>query len=72
MTREVIDRWTSLAWSGTPNYEGALVEWPSYIGSNEVVLNFTEAGGITETIEPYREEQCDFMRDQIGLVYGLQ
>ncbi|EGO19154.1 hypothetical protein SERLADRAFT_443197 [Serpula lacrymans var. lacrymans S7.9] len=63
-TREIVNRWTSLAWTGTPNYAGATVEWPPYVGSNEVVLNYTE------TIEPYRTAQCEFIASQLGLVYG--
>ncbi|KAH7925556.1 alpha beta-hydrolase [Leucogyrophana mollusca] len=63
-TQEVIKRWTSLAWSGNPNYEGAVVEWPPYTGDNEFVLN------TTATIEPYRVAQCDFITSQLGLVFG--
>ncbi|KAI0920379.1 hypothetical protein AcW1_002137 [Taiwanofungus camphoratus] len=66
MTREVISRWTSLAWTGNPNYEGALVEWPPYTGNNEVILNFTES------IQPYRVAQCDFIQSQLGLIFGEQ
>ncbi|KAF9821386.1 hypothetical protein IEO21_00632 [Rhodonia placenta] len=65
-TREAINRWTSLAWNGNPNYEGAVVEWPPYTGDNEVVINATA----TETIEPYRVAQCDFLESQLGLVFG--
>ncbi|KZT68210.1 alpha/beta-hydrolase [Daedalea quercina L-15889] len=65
-TREAINRWTSLAWSGNPNYEGAVVEWPPYTGDNELVINATA----TETIEPYRSAQCDFLESRIGLVFG--
>ena len=65
-TQEVIKRWTSLAWTGNPNYEGAVVEWPPYTGDNEVIINATA----TETIEPYRVAQCDFIENQLGLVFG--
>ncbi|KAH9829479.1 Alpha/Beta hydrolase protein [Rhodofomes roseus] len=65
-TQEVIKRWTSLAWTGNPNYEGAVVEWPPYTGDNEVIINATA----TETIEPYRVAQCDFIESQLGLVFG--
>lgn len=65
-TREVINRWTSLAWTGNPNYEGAVVEWPPYTGNNEIVINATA----TDTIEPYRVAQCDFLVNEIGLVFG--
>lgn len=65
-TREVISRWTSLAWTGNPNYEGAVVEWPPYTGDNEMVINATA----TDTIEPYRVAQCDFLVNEIGLVFG--
>ncbi|KAF9820032.1 hypothetical protein IEO21_01694 [Rhodonia placenta] len=65
-TQEVNKRWTSLAWTGTPNYEGALVEWPPYTGDNEVIINATA----TESIQPYRVAQCDFIESQLGLVFG--
>ncbi|CCM00612.1 uncharacterized protein FIBRA_02648 [Fibroporia radiculosa] len=65
-TREVVSRWTALAWEGTPNYEGAAVEWPLYRDNNEVVI----AVGAAESIQPYREAQCDFILSQIGLVFG--
>ncbi|TFY65487.1 hypothetical protein EVJ58_g1951 [Rhodofomes roseus] len=65
-TREVINRWTSLVWTGNPNYEGAVVEWAPYTGDNEIVINATA----TETIEPYRAAQCAFLESQIGLVFG--
>ncbi|CCL98439.1 uncharacterized protein FIBRA_00436 [Fibroporia radiculosa] len=65
-TREVINRWTSLAWDGNPNYEGAVVEWPPYTGDNEMVINATAA----ESLQPYRVAQCDFIQSQIGLVFG--
>lgn len=65
-TREVINRWTSLAWTGNPNYEGAVVEWPPYTGDNEIVINATA----TDTIAPYRVAQCDFLVNEIGLVFG--
>ncbi|KIJ64611.1 hypothetical protein HYDPIDRAFT_132661 [Hydnomerulius pinastri MD-312] len=63
-TQEVIKRWTSLAWTGNPNYEGAVVEWAPYTGNNEFVLN------ATETIQPYHVAQCDFITNELGLVYG--
>ncbi|KAG2146243.1 alpha beta-hydrolase [Suillus clintonianus] len=63
-TQETIKRWTSLAWTGDPNYEGAAVQWPPYTGDNEFVL------GSTGSIQPYRVDQCDFIRTQLGLVYG--
>ncbi|EIW81227.1 alpha beta-hydrolase [Coniophora puteana RWD-64-598 SS2] len=63
-TQEVIKRWTSLAWDGNPNYEGALVEWPPYTGDNELVLN------TTETLQPYHVAQCDFIDSQLGLIFG--
>ncbi|KAI0916375.1 hypothetical protein AcV5_003334 [Taiwanofungus camphoratus] len=65
-TQEVIKRWTSLAWTGNPNYEGAVVEWPPYTGDNEIIINATAI----ETIEPYRVAQCDFIQSQLGLVFG--
>ncbi|KAL6304990.1 alpha beta-hydrolase [Sparassis latifolia] len=64
-TREIINRWTSLAWDGNPNYEGALVEWSPYTGDNEVVILNS-----TQSIEPYRVAQCDFLQSQLGLVFG--
>ncbi|PCH34321.1 alpha/beta-hydrolase [Wolfiporia cocos MD-104 SS10] len=67
-TQEVNKRWTSLAWTGNPNYEGALVEWPPYTGDDEVIINATA----TETVEPYRVAQCDFIESQLGLVFGQQ
>ncbi|KAH7913937.1 alpha beta-hydrolase [Hygrophoropsis aurantiaca] len=63
-TQDVIQRWTSLAWTGNPNYEGALVEWPPYTGDNELVVN------TTVTVEPYKVAQCDFITSQLGLVFG--
>ncbi|KZT12089.1 alpha/beta-hydrolase [Laetiporus sulphureus 93-53] len=65
-TREVINRWTSLAWTGNPNYEGAVVEWAPYVGDNEIVINATA----TETSEAYRVAQCDFIQSQLGLFFG--
>lgn len=64
--QEVIKRWTLLAWTGNPNYEGAVVEWPPYTGDNEIIINATAI----ETIEPYRVAQCDFIQSQLGLVFG--
>ncbi|KAG1725308.1 alpha beta-hydrolase [Suillus lakei] len=64
VTQEIIKRWTSFAWTGDPNYEGA-VQWPPYTGDNEYVL------GLTGNIQPYRVDQCDFIRTQLGLVYGV-
>ncbi|KIJ64610.1 hypothetical protein HYDPIDRAFT_167886 [Hydnomerulius pinastri MD-312] len=63
-TQEAIKRWTSLAWTGNPNYEGAVVEWPPYTGNNELILN------ATLSIEPYHVAQCDFIDSQLGLVFG--
>ncbi|KZT11252.1 alpha beta-hydrolase [Laetiporus sulphureus 93-53] len=65
-TREVINRWTSLAWTGNPNYEGAEVEWTSYVGDNEIVINATAM----ETSEAYRVAQCDFVQSQLGFFFG--
>ncbi|CCM04473.1 uncharacterized protein FIBRA_06653 [Fibroporia radiculosa] len=67
-TQEVNKRWTSLAWTGNPNYEGAVVEWPPYTGDNEVIINATA----TETIQSYRVAQCDFIESRLGLVFGDQ
>ncbi|KZT08692.1 alpha/beta-hydrolase [Laetiporus sulphureus 93-53] len=67
-TQEVIKRWTSLAWTGNPNYEGAVVEWPPYTGDNEVIINATA----TESIQPYRVAQCDFLQTELGFVFGQQ
>ncbi|KAG0698307.1 alpha beta-hydrolase [Suillus ampliporus] len=63
-TQETIKRWTSLAWTGDPNYQGAAVQWLPYTGNNEFVL------GLTESVQPYHVDQCDFIRTQLGLVYG--
>jgi len=67
-TQEVNKRWTSLAWTGNPNYEGAIVEWQPYTGDNEIIINATA----TESIQPYRVAQCDFIESQLGLVFGQQ
>lgn len=63
-TREVISRWTELAWTGNPNYEGAVVTWAPYTGDNEFVMN------VTGSIQPYHVAQCDFIGRQLGLVFG--
>ncbi|TFK52301.1 alpha beta-hydrolase [Heliocybe sulcata] len=65
ITRDVVDRWTSFARTGNPNYEGAQIRWPPYAGNNEIVIN-------TETaVQAPRAAQCDFLRAQIGFTFGL-
>ncbi|OSD04098.1 alpha/beta-hydrolase [Trametes coccinea BRFM310] len=64
--REVIDRWTSLVRTGSPNFEGAELMWPAFTGDNEIIIG---DGG--ETIEAYRKAQCEFVDDQLGLVFAM-
>ncbi|CDO76026.1 hypothetical protein BN946_scf184665.g18 [Trametes cinnabarina] len=64
--REVIDRWTSLARTGSPNFEGAELVWPAFTGDNEIVIG---DGG--ESIEAYRKAQCEFVDSQLGLVFAM-
>jgi len=64
ITRDIINRWTNLAWTGNPNYQGATLAWPPYTGDNEFVVN------VTNSIQPYRVAQCDFIQSQLGLVFG--
>ncbi|TFK52302.1 alpha beta-hydrolase [Heliocybe sulcata] len=63
VTRDVVSRWTSLARDGTPNYQGADLQWPVYTGDNEVVINWTT------TVQSYRVEQCDFLQNELGLTF---
>ncbi|KAH0826194.1 alpha beta-hydrolase [Lanmaoa asiatica] len=63
-TQDVISRWTSLAWTGNPNYAGAAVEWEPYTRDNEFVMN------VTQSVQPYHVAQCDFITSQLGLVFG--
>ena len=65
VTREVINRFTEVAWTGSPNYEGAEVVWEGYGGGNEMVVNVTES-----VRRGYRVAQCDFIAKELGLVYG--
>lgn len=65
VTREVMKRWTEMAWTGSPNYVGAEVLWEGYEGGNEVVVNVTDS-----VWHGYRVAQCDFIANELGLVYG--
>ncbi|KAI9568484.1 alpha beta-hydrolase [Boletus coccyginus] len=65
VTREVMKRWTEMAWTGSPNYVGAEVVWEGYEGGNEVVVNVTDS-----VRHGYRVAQCDFIANELGLVYG--
>ncbi|KZT27424.1 alpha beta-hydrolase [Neolentinus lepideus HHB14362 ss-1] len=64
ITRDVIDRWTSLARTGNVNYEGAVIEWPPYASDNEIVINAETA------IQAPRVAQCEFLRTQVGFIFG--
>ncbi|KAG9308861.1 alpha beta-hydrolase [Chiua virens] len=68
VTREVMKRFTEMAWSGSPNYVGAEVVWEGYgPGENEVVVN------VTTSVRPgYRTAQCTFMAEELGFVYGYR
>lgn len=62
VTREVINRFTEVAWTGSPNYEGAEVVWEGYGGGNEMVVNVTES-----VRRGYRVAQCDFICKGTGV-----
>ncbi|KAI0326549.1 COesterase-domain-containing protein [Cubamyces sp. BRFM 1775] len=64
--REVIDRWTSLVRTGSPNFDGAPLEWPAFTGDNEIII-----GDSGESIEAYRKAQCDFVDNELGLVFAM-
>lgn len=63
--RDVMKRWTEMAWSGSPNYVGAEVAWEGYGGGNEVLVNVTDS-----VRYGYRGAQCEFIANELGLVYG--
>ena len=65
VTRQVMKRWTEMAWTGSPNYVGVEVVWEGYGGGNEVVVNVTES-----VRRGYRVTECDFVAKELGLVYG--
>jgi len=65
VTREVMKRWTEMGWTGSPNYVGAEVVWEGYGGGNEVIVNVTDS-----VRHGYRVAQCDFIANELGLVYG--
>ena len=65
VTREVMKRWTEMAWTGSPNYVGAEVVWEGYGGGNEAVVNVTES-----VRYGYRVAECDFAANALGSVYG--
>ncbi|KAH9951319.1 Alpha/Beta hydrolase protein [Amylocystis lapponica] len=64
-TQDIVSRWTSLAWTGNPNYESAYPEWEPYTGDNEVLI------GVPTTIESYRVAQCDWIQENLGLYFGF-
>ncbi|KIJ60208.1 hypothetical protein HYDPIDRAFT_117469 [Hydnomerulius pinastri MD-312] len=64
-TQEVVSRWTELAWTGTPNYQGAQVQWTPFTGDNEYVIGANSS----YAIQPYRTAQCDFVASQLGMVF---
>ncbi|KAI8992947.1 alpha beta-hydrolase [Trametes punicea] len=64
--REVIDRWTSVARTGSPNFDGAKLIWPNFNGNNEIVI-----GNDGETIQAYRKAQCEFVDNELGLVFEM-
>ena len=65
VTREVMKRLTEMAWMGSPNYVGTEVLWEGYGGGNEIVVNVTES-----VRHGYRGAQCNFIVNELGLVYG--
>ncbi|KIJ58853.1 hypothetical protein HYDPIDRAFT_33765 [Hydnomerulius pinastri MD-312] len=62
-TQDVVSRWTELAWTGTPNYQGAQVQWTPFTGDNEYVIGANSS----YAIQPYRTAQCDFVTSQLGI-----
>ncbi|KAF9222951.1 alpha beta-hydrolase [Gyrodon lividus] len=65
LMQEVVSRWTELAWTGTPNYEGAPAQWDPFVGDNDYVVG----ANYSYAVQPYRKAQCDFVTAQLGFVF---
>ena len=65
VTRDVMKHFAEMAWAGSPNYEVAEIVWEGYGEGNEVMVD------VTDSVKyGYRVAQCDFIANELGLVYG--